>query len=204
MPDGSTRCPVQKQEREILPNWDWRTYVNPTRILVTPSVIRTQADLHGTPITDSLSGQTDKPGAVARNHNSPFHSLSEYLQIDKLRKNEVMYKWDISKNGTLVIGEVLVNMKFTGADESKKVKLGHTTLVGGRKIPEARISGMLFTEGDNLMIDNDSGRFSEYEDRKPRHLDAVARLFEKNGLPVQTRWVQKKPIPLAVKPKGDK
>ncbi len=204
MPDGSTRCPIQKQEKETLPNGQWRTYVNPTRILVTPSGIRTQAELLGTQTTNRLSGKTDKTGAATRNHRGPVRGLSEYLQIDKLKKQEVMYKWDISKNGTLVIGEVLVNMKSTGADERKKVKLGHTTLVGGREIPEARISGMLFAEGDNLMINNDSGRFSEYEDRKPGHLDAVERLFEKNGLPVQTRWVQKEPIPLAAPPKKDK
>ncbi|GKS95785.1 XopV/AopV family type III secretion system effector [Acidovorax sp. SUPP1855] len=90
---------------------------------------------------------------------------------------------------------------------------GHVTLVGGSLVaspwqstagfPHARISGLLYARADgSLCINNDSGRFSEYEDRRPEHLEQVAALFGRAGVPVAVAWVEKKPIALA-RPTGN-
>lgn len=61
-----------------------------------------------------------------------------------------------------------------------------------RLIPEARLSGTLYYDPNGeLCIDNDSGRFSEYADRTPQHLDNVAKLFQSYGVPVTPQWKEK-------------
>lgn len=68
--------------------------------------------------------------------------------------------------------------------------MGHTTLVGGRVVPEARFGGVLRydTTSQQLIIDNDSGRFSEHGDLTLDHLKNVVQLFNEAGLEVRPVW----------------
>ncbi|AMP40455.1 XopV/AopV family type III secretion system effector [Ralstonia solanacearum] len=186
------RSAIQRDERDKLPQGGWRTCVNPTRILVTPTGIKTQADI-------ARGGLTDGP-----------RSLPDLIDLDRLVKEPGVfkYKWDMSRNGTLIIG----NIQVQKPDGDGVLHLGHPTLVGGRRIPEARISGMLYAdEAGRLTIDNDSGRFSEYNDRSKAQLEEVAALFKDNGLAVAVSWVdmqngkvKKRPsLPLVNDPKLD-
>lgn len=126
---------------------------------------------------------------LAKGAPAASRSLSELIDVARLvgKPGVFKYKWDISANGTLIIGEIHVPKPEGGGVH----QLGHPTLVGGAlRIPEARISGMLYADkAGNLIIDNDSGRFSEYEDRSKEQLDEVAALFRENGLPVEVNWV---------------
>jgi len=172
--DNERRSPIQADEKQPLKNGDWQTRVNPTRLRVTKDRIISN---DGTPLTSDLS---------------------RHLPIDKILTGEVSIKWGISKNGTLFIGQTKVPNAEGNESGKSHLKLGHPTLVGGMKIPEARISGMLYANSDGkLAINNDSGRFSEYEDRKPAHLTSVAEIFKNHNLPVETEWMQVKTIPLA-------
>ncbi len=94
--------------------------------------------------------------------------------------------------------------------DPRQFMLGHVTLVGGaliaepwqatRGLPQAHISGTLYARPDGtLCIDNDSGRFSEYEDRVLAHLKSVADMFARLGLPVAVDWMPKAPIPWPVR-----
>ncbi|CBJ36020.1 XopV/AopV family type III secretion system effector [Ralstonia solanacearum] len=186
------RSAIQRDERDKLPQGGWRTRVNPTRILVTSRGIRTQAD-----IDCGISEYTSR-------------SLRDLIDVDRLaeKPGEFKYKWDMSRNGTLIIG----NIQVQKPDGHGVLHLGHPTLVGGRRIPEARISGMLYAdEAGRLIIDNDSGRFSEYNDRSKAQLEEVAALFKDNGLAVAVNWVdmqngkvkKRPPLPLVNDPKLD-
>ncbi len=243
----SYRSPIQEQELEPARHGYRRVRINPTRVLIAEHqgpetstfFIRRQADLEAV-------RRVDRPADASRTGVGPLQDL---LRLDDLRTHRVQYKWDISANGSLVIGEVLVGapeevreqvaaglrkkaedasrapaaMKEKKQKEEKKEKkdaagdaapdprqfmLGHVTLVGGslvaepwqatRGLPQAHISGMLYARPDGtLCIDNDSGRFSEYEDRVPAHLQSVADMFSRLGLPVAVDWRPKAPIPLA-------
>ncbi|WP_053842974.1 XopV/AopV family type III secretion system effector [Paracidovorax avenae] len=242
----SYRSPIQKQELEPAQHGYRRVRINPTRVLIAEHqgpetstfFIRHQADLEAV-------RRVDRPVDAAGMGAGPLQGL---LRLDDLRAHRVQYKWDISANGSLVIGEVLVGapeevrervaaglrkkaedasrapaaMKEKKQKKEKKEKdaagdaepdprqfmLGHVTLVGGalvaepwqatRGLPQAHISGMLYARPDGtLCIDNDSGRFSEYEDRVPAHLQSVADMFARLGLPVAVDWKPKAPIPLA-------
>ncbi|WP_197338501.1 XopV/AopV family type III secretion system effector [Ralstonia solanacearum] len=169
------RSPIQPDEREKLPQGGWRTRVNPTRILVKSTGIKTQADI--------------ERGGVSPDARAVPRRLAELIDVERLVREPGVfkYKWDISANGTLIIG----NIHVPKPDGKGMYQLGHPTLVGGaRRIPEARISGMLYADkAGKLIIDNDSGRFSEYEDRSKEQLDEVAELFRKNKLPVEANWV---------------
>lgn len=169
------RSPIQPDEKEKLPHGGWCTRVNPTRILVKPTGIKTQADIACVDL--------------AKRTSAASRSLPELIDVARLVREPggFKYKWNMSVNGTLIIG----NIHVPKPDGNGVYQLGHPTLVGGaRRIPEARISGTLYADkAGNLIIDNDSGRFSEYEDRSKEQLDEVAALFRKNKLPVQANWV---------------
>ncbi len=179
------RSPIQPDEREELPHDGWRTRVNPTRILVKSKSIKTQADI------DCVDLANGAPAAS--------RSLPELIDVARLVREPgvFQYKWDMSANGTLIIG----NIHVPKPDGKGMHQLGHPTLVGGAlRIPEARISGMLYADkAGNLIINNDSGRFSEYADRSKEQLEEVAAVFRENALPVEAKWVdmqnKKKPRP---------
>ncbi|QOK99835.1 type III effector protein (plasmid) [Ralstonia pseudosolanacearum] len=166
---------IQPDEREKLPGKGlWRTRVNPTRILVTPTGIKTQADLEH-------PGQTSGAQMASR-------SLREMIDVERLVREpgKFQYKWDISGNGTFIIGAMHVQKP----DGKGVHHLGHPTLVGGSKIPQARISGMLYADATGrLILNNDSGRFSEYADREKPQLEAVAAFLEQLGLTVEVEWI---------------
>ncbi len=165
------KSPIQPNEREKLPQGGWRTRVNPTRILVTSKGIKTQAD-----IERGILEYTSR-------------SLRDLIDVDRLIREpgKFMYKWDMSLNGTFIIGNIFVP-KPNGRGVHQ---LGHPTLVGGRPIPEARISGMLYAdETGRLIINNDSGRFSEYDDRDKSQLHEVALFLKQHGgLDVAVQWI---------------
>ena len=88
---------------------------------------------------------------------------------------------------------------FKDALKNKKLTLGHPTLVGGFKEPEGRMGGELrygkLTDNSDptFYINNDSGRYGEYEDRNKAMLENVAKRFENIGLSVKVQWIDKKP-----------
>ncbi|MCT8272452.1 XopV/AopV family type III secretion system effector [Xanthomonas translucens] len=228
------RTPIQKQEVENLGEGMGRVKINPSRVVVAtagplrklgraataPAASRaaakalqlSEAELHQIaqqPPTLLMQQQIEKMQPP-----TPGVQLAQCLNLDALRKRSLEYKWNISRNGSLIVGETHPNHTFTGDMKEKPVRKaaqpfaqGHVTLVGGQQwnspwernrfIPESRICGRLYyDEKDRLCIDNDSGRFSEYADRTPSHLANVAALFQELGLHVETEWVQKKPIEL--------
>lgn len=71
--------------------------------------------------------------------------------------------------------------------------LGHPLLVGGRA---ARIAGELYLDtvsGDRELtwvLNNRSGRYGIHRSRNRSHLENVANLFRKYGLPVQTDFFE--------------
>ncbi len=115
-------------------------------------------------------------------------------RLQKVRKElqaGAVFKWNVSRNGELM----LAKSREAGG---KKLGLGHPTLVGGLKEPEARIGGELrFGKPDEsqpepvFYINNDSGRYSEYGDRVGAMLGKVADRFKECGLPVQAQWMDK-------------
>ncbi|MDO3573834.1 XopV/AopV family type III secretion system effector [Ralstonia pseudosolanacearum] len=187
---------IQPDEREKLPDGWWRTRVNPTRILVTSTGIQTQADIEHCGLTKDAQAEP--------------RSLDQLIDVARLRNEprKFQYKWDMSANGTFIIGNIHVQKP----DGKGVHHLGHPTLVGGRRIPEARISGMLYAdETGRLIINNDSGRFSEYPDRDPSQLEAVAAFLKQHGLIVEVEWIdmqngkakKRPPIPLVNDPQLD-
>nr|WP_284567165.1 XopV/AopV family type III secretion system effector [Xanthomonas translucens] len=228
------RTPIQAQEVEELGEGMGRVKINPSRVVIAtakplrklgraataPSTSRaaakalelSEAELHqiaSQPPTLLTQEQIEKMQPA-----TPGAQLAQCLNLEALRKRQVEYKWNISRNGSLIVGETHPNHPLTGDMKDKAVRKaeqlyaqGHVTLVGGqpwntpwernRFLPESRICGRLYyDEKDRLCIDNDSGRFSEYADRTPSHLANVAALFQELGLHVETEWVQKKPIEL--------
>ncbi|MHA6885472.1 hypothetical protein [Ralstonia pseudosolanacearum] len=107
-----------------------------------PTCITTQVDL-------------EHPG-LTNGAQSASRSLREMIDVERLAREpgKFQYKWDMSVNGTFIIGNIHVP-KPSGKGLHH---LGHPTLVGGRKIPQARISGMLYADAMGcLVINNDSG-----------------------------------------------
>jgi hypothetical protein len=151
-----------------------RANVNPTRI----RVFQAQAP-HGEKRIQCSKPTSQEPGFVSS-------CLLELLDLDGLKSGQVGYKWNISTNGDLWVGESAPIDLGSG----RRMKQGHVTLVGGLPVPRARIGGVLRydQQAKQFVIDNDSGRFSEHPDLTPQHLNNVAKLFKKAGLNVQTEW----------------
>nr|WP_244171176.1 XopV/AopV family type III secretion system effector [Xanthomonas populi] len=224
------RTPIQKQEIDGLADGGPRVKINQTRLFVSTapalgtegrsdaSALAAQFNLrsdqiHSIKSTPTFHAQTEKdPAATSK------ASLTQRLRLDDLRKKNVEYKWNIAKNGSLVIGvvhpDVTLDEPMTTKQARKKKQpfaQGHVTLVGGqpwqepwqsnRQIPEARICGTLYYDAHGeLCIDNDSGRFSEYADRTPEHLAQVADIFKQYGLEVTPKWLKKEPVALQNQP----
>ncbi len=127
--------------------------------------------------------------------------LKDFILME-LREGAV-YKWNEAKNGQLMLGKSKYP-KDNDYPEGRKLGLGHPTLVGGLKEPEARMGGelRLRTLGkDDLEsvfdLNNDSGRYGEYEDRTPKMLRNVANHISKAfGIPVKEEWKDKSKVAL--------
>jgi len=175
------RLAVQKTEFDPedsqKPEKERRARVNPTRIWMT----KTAADI-GMPQVVRINSQA----AVKLATRPPASRLADHLDLEALKRSEVAYKWNVSANGTLIVGE----SKPVDPETGQRTKQGHTTLVGGQVIPEARFGGVLGYDphSEQFIIDNDSGRFSEHGDLTPKHLENVALLFTEAGLKVSPRW----------------
>ena len=119
--------------------------------------------------------------------------------LDKVRnelRDGAVYKWNVAKNGQLMLAK---SRLFGG----EKLGLGHPTLVGGLKEPEARMGGELrFGKLDKdgpepvFYINNDSGRYSEYVDRNGEMLKNTAHRFKDLGFPVKEQWLDKSKVAL--------
>ncbi|UKR54237.1 hypothetical protein K4A87_16895 [Xanthomonas fragariae] len=223
------RTPIQQQEIENLGNGQARVKINPTRLFV--STAPALKDAHSSDAAALAAKYNISKEEVERIMSTPiFHAqtetdpaaskvpLSQRLRLDDLRNKRVEYKWNITKNFSLVIGEthpgVPLDEPMTTKSARKKKQpfaQGHVTLVGGqtwkepwqsnRQIPESRICGTLYYNKDGkLCINNDSGRFSEYEDRILEHLEMVASIFAKYGLEVKVEWIKKEPVALQNRP----
>ncbi|UXA51849.1 type III secretion system effector protein [Xanthomonas prunicola] len=226
--DGVHRTPIQAQEITEAPA---HVKINPTRLFVsTGQALEMPHRLDPAKLSKDLGLSEDAIDRIRS--TPTFHEqtatgvpsstpLAQRLRLDDLRDKKVEYKWNIASNGSLVIGEVhpgvVLDEPMTNKDARKKKQpyaQGHVTLVGGqpwnktpwqenRLLPEARLGGTLYYNPDGeLCIDNDSGRFSEYADRTPQHLENVAKLFQHYGLPVTPEWKAKKQIPLQRLPAG--
>lgn len=126
------------------------------------------------------------------------------------------HKWMIDTQGALVLGPTKVTGEEWPPARSglrRANSLGHVTLVGGTAAPPGRIGGVCYhkrpegSQGDDgpLVIDNDSGRYSEFPHLEPRHLENVAHRFEQLGCAVVPEWIdmQARQRSRAVPPKGD-
>ncbi|HET9644882.1 MAG TPA: hypothetical protein VFP68_16345 [Burkholderiaceae bacterium] len=171
------RLAIQKTEFDpadaAKPEHQRRTRLNPTRLRIAKV-----AGERGQPPTVRISGQTS---------NGPLKgTLAEHVDLAALRNGSVPYKWTLSSNGTLFVGEA----KPVDPETGVRVKMGHPTLVGGMIQSQARFGGVLSYDKDNdeFIIDNDSGRFSEHAELTPENLSNVAVLFKEAGLEVRTRW----------------
>ncbi|ENZ96095.1 hypothetical protein O1K_05602 [Xanthomonas fragariae LMG 25863] len=225
------RTPIQKQEIEGLGNGKARVKINSTRLFV--STAQALRDAHSSDNAALAAKFNMSQEEIERIMRTPtFHSqteietdpatsqvpLAQRLRLGDLRKKRVEYKWNITNNYSLVIGEVhpgvpLDEPMTTKPARKKKQPFaqGHVTLVGGqtwqepwqsnRQIPESRICGTLYYNKDGkLCINNDSGRFSEYEDRTLEHLEMVASIFKKYGVEVEVEWIEKDPVALQNQP----
>jgi len=186
------KLPVQETEFDPAdahkPEHERRARVNPTRAWVTKTAAG-PGMAHEVKIHSQAAMEAGAP--------PPAGSLLEHLDLEALRRGKVSYKWNVTNNGTLVVGESKPAVPDAGAEGSdagekkpRRIKMGHTTLVGGRPVPEARFGGVLRydAEARKLVIDNDSGRFSEHADLTPEHLANVALLFAEAGLQVSPEW----------------
>ena len=110
------------------------------------------------------------------------------------------HKWMIDSEGALVVGPTKVTEEEWPPAKStlpRANSLGHVTLIGGSKAPQGRIGGEWYQEEPEdgagkkggLVIDNNSGRYSEYTHLEPRHLENVADRFKQLECPVTTRWI---------------
>lgn len=221
---GVHRTPIQAQEIEMRADGHARVKINQTRLFVSTAPALGIARRHETgKLSENLRLSED---AIDRIRSTPTFQeqtatdlpptapLAQRLRLDDLRDKKVEYKWNIASNGSLVIGEghpgVVLDEPMTSKPARKKKQpyaQGHVTLVGGqpwkspwqdnRLVPQSRLSGTLYYNSDGeLCIDNDSGRFSEYIDRTPKHLENVATLFRRYGVPVTPEWKDKTQIPL--------
>ncbi|HET7867058.1 MAG TPA: hypothetical protein VFL86_21875 [Burkholderiaceae bacterium] len=116
-------------------------------------------------------------------------------RIQQSLRSGQKWKYQVSDEGAVALAPDRVKEQLPTGDEIE-VKLGHVTLVGGTPEPKGRLGGEmrfgpLKENGEPVFfINNDSGRFSEYGDRYPAHLEAVAEDLKILGLPEpQLQWI---------------
>jgi len=131
------------------------------------------------------------PGRIVLNPILTPELPARLKEIGDELKAGAVFKWNISRNGQLMLAK-------SKQPSGEKLGLGHPTLVGGLKEPEARMGGELRfgkpgaqDRQPGFYINNDSGRYSEYADRNKAMLANVASRFADVGFPVATQWVDK-------------
>jgi hypothetical protein len=117
------------------------------------------------------------------------------VHIHESLKDGQLWKYQVADKGDMALAPAKVKERLPTGEEIE-VRLGHVTLVGGTPEPKGRLGGEMrfgpLKEGGEpvFFINNDSGRFSEYQDRNPSHLQAVAEDLKAIGLPEpQTQWI---------------
>lgn len=127
---------------------------------------------------------------------------------DKLKMQQALasvqggrpHKWMIDREGALVVGAAKVTEEEwppAKPNLARANSLGHVTLIGGSKAPPGRIGGEWYQEKPEggagnegrLIIDNNSGRYSEFTHLEPRHLENVADRFKQLDCPVECNWI---------------
>jgi len=102
---------------------DRRTRVNPTRVWMTKAVeVNHAGESQRTPVVRIHSQSATKSAA-----RPPESKLTCHLDLAALQRGDVAYKWDVSANGTLIVGE----SKPVDPETGLRTKQGHPTLVGG-------------------------------------------------------------------------
>lgn len=159
---------IQDSERDP-DNWN--------RVMPHPDMVR--VSLHGDIPQDVFLWLKDK-----------FEQVKEC----KLNGEKKTCKWLIPKKLELRFG--MSKVTIDGVEK----KMGHVPLVGGGDDPDdvaARIGGVISYDPatDEFVFDNDSGRYSEYPDRKEEHLDNVMprikEIADMLGVRVRKKWEDK-------------
>jgi hypothetical protein len=124
--------------------------------------------------------------------------VQEKIDFAALKRGEKTYLWAMGALGSLFVGEE----EALGPDPKtgKPLFRSHPLLLGGGP---ARVCGQLGydSEDDCFVLDDRSGRYSRYVDRKPEHLEAAAEVFRQSGLNIKThKHVTDKPaVPLVLR-----
>lgn len=106
------------------------------------------------------------------------------FNIDALKAGEKLYIWAASALGRVFIGEE--EPAGQDPDSGKLRHRGHPLLVSGG---QARICGEFHfnAETETLVVINKSGRYSRYEDRSEKQLEAVAGIIRAAVAPLQLK-----------------
>lgn len=121
----------------------------------------------------------------------PNTGVSEAKPGAPLRLNpDVGYLWLIDERGRLLVAQerfVFENGRPVVNQFGDPGRLGHPAMVDGRP---ARIAGELrYVEGRGWVLDNSSGRYSQYnKGLTTDHLENAAELFQQSGVRVQTQF----------------
>lgn len=126
--------------------------------------------------------------------------LKSMIDLDAIKAGTPMV-WSVGMGAPLILGSHTL-LPDPDPETGKKRRLGHAALVTGDKDPEsgewvwgkqARVSGELRWDESRgrFYIINKSRRYSRHPDRGMDQMIKVAEQFEKSGLPVEIRLVER-------------
>lgn len=126
--------------------------------------------------------------------------LKSMIDLEAIKAGTPML-WSVGMGAPLILGPHTL-LPDPDPETGKERRLGHPALVAGEKDPEsgewvwgklARVSGELRwdTRSQRFYIINQSGRYSRHPDRGMDQMINVAEHFEKSGLPVEIRLVER-------------
>lgn len=127
--------------------------------------------------------------------------LQAMIDLEAIKAGTPML-WSVGMGAPLILGPHTL-LPDPDIETGKERRLGHPALVAGDQDPlsgewtwgkQARISGELRWDESrqSLYIINQSGRYSRHPDRGMDQMTKVAEQFEKSGLPVEIRLVDRK------------
>jgi len=127
--------------------------------------------------------------------------LKSMIDLEAIKAGTPML-WSVGMGAPLILGPFTL-LPDPDPETGKEQRLGHPALVAGDKDPgsgewvwgkQARISGELRWDESRkqFYIINQSGRYSRHLDRGMDQMVKVAQQFEKSGLAVEIRLVEKK------------
>lgn len=127
--------------------------------------------------------------------------LKSMIDLEAIKAGTPML-WSVGMGAPLILGPHTL-LPDPDPKTGKEQRLGHPALVAGDKDPgsgdwvwgkQARVSGELRWDENHqhFYIINQSGRYSRHPDRGMDQMIKVAEQFEKSGLPVEIRLVERK------------